>query len=244
MMSRLPLAAALLLAGCLDAPPPGPGTARGLIAAPAPDTAETETPAAAPDAPFDAALLEADYRGPFDPRLAPLPGVFSARFRAQAGGGRTLPGVWVAHPAATTHARVRLLAPATGRAADAALVPHVAAGAPLLSSEAGAALGLSPFAPSEVLVVALAPPGGGPDYRIAAAGSQAADAAPADAPAPAEAAPGEVPPSGDAERPAGPRPREGGRPTRTEPAAEAVASLDAGGRAAPDADEPANAAAE
>ena len=75
-------------------------------------------------------------------------------------GKRTLQGIWVAHPLATTARRVRIFNEVTGQAVDGALFKRdTAQGGPsvLISSEAATMLGLVPGESTELRIVAVTP---------------------------------------------------------------------------------------
>ncbi|MEL7347779.1 MAG: hypothetical protein AAFN17_08490, partial [Pseudomonadota bacterium] len=171
-----PLYPALLLAlltGCQTTAASGPGAEApsepGILAtaSTASETAETDDTATGETAPDgdpaeDTAemigLLEASYRGSVDERLEPAPEAFLAWADLSWRDQPTLPGIWIRHPGATASARVRIVDPDSGRAADGALVPAVGLQAPMLSQAAGRALALRPFGKQRLLIVAIAPP--------------------------------------------------------------------------------------
>jgi cell division septation protein DedD len=130
--------------------------------------------------------------------LLPAPDVFEASGTARWDGRRTLQGVWVAHPQASTARRVRIYNAATGAAADGALFtrdPVLSGPSMLVSSDAAGLLGLAPGEEADLRVVALTPRSAG-DVEVLAAASAAARVD-----APAAAAPGaERPPAATSAR--------------------------------------------
>lgn len=94
------------------------------------------------------------------PYLDPAPNIFEATGLAQWDGKRTLQGIWVAHPLATTARRVRIFNTANGRAVDGALFKRDAAlsgTSVLISSEAAQLLGMTPGISAELRIVAVTP---------------------------------------------------------------------------------------
>ncbi|MEL6335836.1 MAG: SPOR domain-containing protein [Pseudomonadota bacterium] len=162
-----------LLTGCQTTAAPEPGAEApsepGILAtaSTASETAETDDTATGETTPDSEpeentaemiGLLEASYRGSVDERLEPAPEAFLAWADLSWRDQPTLPGIWIRHPRATTSARVRIVDPDSGRAADGALVPAVGLQAPMLSQAAGRALALRPFGKQRLLIVAIAPP--------------------------------------------------------------------------------------
>jgi hypothetical protein len=127
------------------------------------------------------------------PDLVPEPAVFETVGTARWDGRRTLQGVWVAHPQANGARRVRIYNAATGAAADGALFAREAtlSGPPILvSSDAAAALGLTPGVETELRIVALSRPAHPAGQKAPATAPAAApDTAAAGAPATAQPAP-------------------------------------------------------
>lgn len=113
-----------------------------------------------------ASAAEAVLPGPtalIDARLVPVPDEFLIEDGAVWDGERTLQGIWVAHPAAQTARRVRILNIDTGYAVDGALFRRDETGsgpAVLVSSDAAAALGMTPEKEVQLSIVAIkrAPP--------------------------------------------------------------------------------------
>ncbi len=94
------------------------------------------------------------------PYLEPAPQIFEATGRAIWDGKRTLQGVWVAHPLATTARRVRIFNTANGRAVDGALFKRDAAlggASVLISSEAAVRLGMTAGSAADLRIVAVTP---------------------------------------------------------------------------------------
>ena len=94
------------------------------------------------------------------PYLEPAPEIFEATGRAEWDGKRTLQGVWVAHPLATTARRVRIFNTDNGRAVDGALFKRDAAlggASVLISSEAAQRLGMTAGSSAELRIVAVTP---------------------------------------------------------------------------------------
>ncbi|MEM1297816.1 MAG: SPOR domain-containing protein [Pseudomonadota bacterium] len=94
------------------------------------------------------------------PYLKPAPEVFEATGIAQWDGKRTLQGVWVAHPLATTARRVRIFNTENNQAVDGALFKRDAAltgASVLISSEAAQKLGIEPGGSAELRIVAVTP---------------------------------------------------------------------------------------
>ena len=94
------------------------------------------------------------------PFLQPAPDIFEATGLAVWDGKRTLQGVWVAHPLATSARRVRIFNQNNGQAVDGALFKRDTAdsGASILiSSEAAQLLGMDVGTPSELRIVAVSP---------------------------------------------------------------------------------------
>ena len=103
---------------------------------------------------------EAEAEPPISPYLEPAPAIFEATGLAVWDGNRTLQGIWVAHPLATTARRVRIFNEITGQAVDGALFKRdTAQGGPsvLISSEAATKLGLVPGESTELRIVAVTP---------------------------------------------------------------------------------------
>ena len=97
---------------------------------------------------------------PISPYLEPAPTIFEASGLALWDGKRTLQGIWVAHPLATTARRVRIFNEVNGQAVDGALFKRdTAQGGPsvLISSEAASMLGLVPGESTELRIVAVTP---------------------------------------------------------------------------------------
>ncbi len=117
-------------------------------------------PAAGPQI-TQAAAADAIEPGPtalIDARLQPVPEEFEIADTAVWDGERTLQGIWVAHPAAETARRVRILNTDTGYAVDGALFRRddAAGGAAVLvSSDAAAALGMEPDKAVTLSIVAI-----------------------------------------------------------------------------------------
>ncbi|GMG81791.1 hypothetical protein LNKW23_10040 [Paralimibaculum aggregatum] len=108
-----------------------------------------------------AAAAEAVEPGPnalIDARLVPVPEEFAIEDAAEWDGERTLQGIWVAHPAAQTARRVRILNVDTGYAVDGALFRRDETGSAtsvLVSSDAAAALGMTPGDEVTLSIVAI-----------------------------------------------------------------------------------------
>ena len=99
-------------------------------------------------------------QGAISPYLEPAPEVFEATGIAQWDGKRTLQGVWVAHPLATTARRVRIFNSDSGLAVDGALFKRDAAlggASVLISSEAAEKLGIEPGGQAALRIVAVTP---------------------------------------------------------------------------------------
>lgn len=97
---------------------------------------------------------------PISPFLAPAPEIFEATGLAIWDGKRTLQGVWVAHPLATSARRVRIFNQGNGQAVDGALFKRDAASggaSVLISSEAAQLLGMDVGTPAELRIVAVSP---------------------------------------------------------------------------------------
>lgn len=199
--------------------------------------------------PSQAAVQQVAARPTTSPYLAPAPEIFDATGLAMWDGQRTLQGIWVAHPAAETARRVRIVNPETGLAVDGALFRRddSLSGPPvLISSEAAAALGMRPGYPVELSIVALRPltpaerqvnetpaeqPAAQPEIAEATtppASETPATDAPADTPevaaatpAPADETPAAEPPASPAETADADAPTE---PEVAEPAAETLAA--------------------
>ncbi|MEM9735831.1 MAG: hypothetical protein AAF908_04410, partial [Pseudomonadota bacterium] len=104
--------------------------------------------------------LEAASGSQINPRLEPAPEEFEIRGLALWDGTRTLQGVWVAHPEASTARRVRIFDNETKRAVDGALFQRdqaLAGPSVLISSDAATLLGLRPNTSAELVIVALKP---------------------------------------------------------------------------------------
>ncbi len=141
---------------------------------------------------------------PVSPRLVPAPAVFEASGTALWDGGRTVQGVWVAHPQTRIARRVRIYNTATGAAVDGALFGREATltgPSMLVSSDAAGLLGMTPGEETELRVVAVAPDDAGETETLAAA----VHAAPPSA-APPSAAPPSAVPAAAAPPPAAPPP--------------------------------------
>ena len=94
------------------------------------------------------------------PFLQPAPSIFEVTGLAVWDGKRTLQGVWVAHPLATSARRVRIFNQSNGQAVDGALFKRDTAdnGASILiSSEAAQLLGMGVGTPAELRIVAVSP---------------------------------------------------------------------------------------
>lgn len=92
--------------------------------------------------------------------LKPAPQIFEATGLAVWDGKRTLQGVWVAHPLASSARRVRIFNTTNGRAVDGALFKRDSAlsgASVLISSEAAELLGMSADDPAELRIVAVTP---------------------------------------------------------------------------------------
>lgn len=103
---------------------------------------------------------QAQQQAGISPYLQPAPDVFEATGIAQWDGKRTLQGVWVAHPLATTARRVRVFNTGNGQAVDGALFKRDAAlggASVLVSSEAAQRLGIEPGGSAELRIVAVTP---------------------------------------------------------------------------------------
>ncbi len=110
----------------------------------------TQSAAASPIEPGPTALIDA--------RLRPVPEEFEVEANAVWDGKRTLQGIWVAHPAAETARRVRIVNVDTGFAVDGALFRRDdSSGGPsvLVSSDAAAALGMTADEPATLSIVAI-----------------------------------------------------------------------------------------
>src|SRR5690606_24385404 len=66
-------------------------------------------------------IVLAQVSGATSPQLVAVPDLFEATGTATWDGKRTLQGIWVAHPLATSARRVRIINKATGAAVDGAL---------------------------------------------------------------------------------------------------------------------------
>ncbi|MGF1444644.1 MAG: SPOR domain-containing protein [Pikeienuella sp.] len=108
-----------------------------------------------------AAAADAIEPGPtalIDARLQPVPEEFEIDDTAAWDGQRTLQGIWVAHPAAETARRVRILNTDNGYVVDGALFRRDGSGsgpAILVSSDAAAALGMTPEREVTLSIVAI-----------------------------------------------------------------------------------------
>ena len=94
------------------------------------------------------------------PHLQPAPEIFEASGIAQWDGKRTLQGIWVAHPLATTARRVRIFNTENDQAVDGALFKRDSAltgASVLISSEAAERLGIEPGGSAELRIVAVTP---------------------------------------------------------------------------------------
>ncbi|MEL7470806.1 MAG: SPOR domain-containing protein [Pseudomonadota bacterium] len=94
------------------------------------------------------------------PFLRPAPEIFEATGLAIWDGKRTLQGVWVAHPLASSARRVRIFNQNNGQAVDGALFKRDASGggaSVLISSEAAQLLGMDVGTPAELRIVAVSP---------------------------------------------------------------------------------------
>lgn len=94
------------------------------------------------------------------PDQVPAPDLFEETGAAIWDGKRTLQGVWVAHPSATSARRVRIFNTATGEAVDGALFkrdPALIGPDVLVSSEAAQSLGMRPGEEVGLRIVALTP---------------------------------------------------------------------------------------
>ncbi len=134
-----------------------------------------------PPAPAAAAIVLAQAGGaPVSPYQQPAPKLFEATGTAVWDGKRTLQGVWVAHPEATSARRVRIYNTRTGAAVDGALFkrdPALTGPSVLVSSEAAQFLGLAPGDEVDLRIVALTPsqrPASGPAAKDAPSDTVAA----------------------------------------------------------------------
>lgn len=116
---------------------------------------------ASPPVVTDLPLIPAQAGGPaVSPHQEPAPNLFDATGTALWDGKRTLQGVWVAHPLATSARRVRIYNTQTGAAVDGALFkrdPALTGPSVLVSSEAAQFLGMSPGEETDLRIVALTP---------------------------------------------------------------------------------------
>ncbi|MEM7746236.1 MAG: SPOR domain-containing protein [Pseudomonadota bacterium] len=107
--------------------------------------------------PYDRAFSQDTNISPY---LALAPDVFEGTGRAVWDGRRTLQGIWVAHPEATTARRVRIINVENRRAVDGALFKRDAAdggSSILISSEAAQLLGIVPNVGTDLRIVAVTP---------------------------------------------------------------------------------------
>lgn len=170
-------------------------------------------PDAAPGVPEGAAsVVPVEAVGSaISPEYEPAPELFEATATALWDGGRTLQGVWVAHPLAGPAGRVRIYNTETDAAVDGVLykADSTVAGQPMpVSSEAAQALGMAPGDEVGIRIVALSPlqgPETAPEARPQAA----------TVPASGEDAPEAIAPAGPAEA----EPADTGRLQPTPPAA-------------------------
>lgn len=94
------------------------------------------------------------------PFLEPAPEIFEATGLAIWDGKRTLQGIWVAHPLATSARRVRIFNQNNGQAVDGALFKRDTAdggASVLISSEAAQLLAMDVGTPAELRIVAVSP---------------------------------------------------------------------------------------
>lgn len=130
----------------------------GLIAFPAAALLDDRGDArAAGDAPVVRVQAVA---GAISPHQEPAPELFEATGTASWDGKRTLQGIWVAHPLATTARRARIYNTANGAAVDGALFKRdeaLSGSSVLVSSEAAQLLGMSPGDEVDLRIVALRP---------------------------------------------------------------------------------------
>ncbi|MGF1503109.1 MAG: SPOR domain-containing protein [Paracoccaceae bacterium] len=141
------VSAVALLTGCLATTP---GSVSGTSAVG--DVGAQATQAAS------ARSVQPGPNAQIDPRLRPAPEEFEAAGIAEWDGARTLQGIWVAHPAAQSARRVRILNTATGFAVDGALFRRDAndrGPAVLVSSDAASALGMEPNEEVRLEIVAI-----------------------------------------------------------------------------------------
>jgi len=148
------------------------------------------------------------------PLHEPAPDIFKATGLATWDGRRTLKGIWVAHPAATSARRVRIFNVTNGSAVDGALFKRDVAldGYPvLISSDAAEALGMVVGEPTDLRIVAVrstgTPGGGGASGGPVAASDDAGEVAATTDPTAAEptapaSAPEKTPPPQPVARPA------------------------------------------
>jgi len=140
------IAAGAGLAGCAQIEAAGEGRGLSLEAGAARQAQATQS------APAEAA------EALIDRRMRPAPKVFEAEGTARWDGRRTLQGIWVAHPTATTARRVRIVNTDNGAMVDGALFRRDGSysGSPLLlSSDAARALEMSPGEPTVIRILAL-----------------------------------------------------------------------------------------
>lgn len=140
--------------------------------------------------------------------MQPVPAIFDLTAQAVWDGGRTLRGVWVAHPLAKSARRVRIYNLQNGRAVDGALFsrdPVVSEAPVLISSEAAQRLEMVVGEPVELRIVAIRPAPAGlqaatsEPARAETATAQPVDGSPADLAAKSEEiAP--VPPASEGEQ--------------------------------------------
>jgi cell division septation protein DedD len=132
------------------------------------------------------------------PDLVPAPAVFEATGTARWDGRRTLEGVWVAHPQASSARRVRIYNDATGAAADGALFTRDAVltgPSMLISSDAARLLGIAPGEEAGLRVVAVTQRHGGAEALAAANPSAPPSVGAPSAPPPSAPPPSAPPPS-------------------------------------------------
>ena len=164
------------------------------------------------------------------PFLRPAPEIFEATGLAIWDGKRTLQGVWVAHPLASSARRVRIFNQDNGQAVDGALFKRDASGggaSVLISSEAAQLLGMDVGTPAELRIVAGSPvqrdtQPAQPTDQVAQSETQE----PVEAEQDAQSEPtGSEPETEATQSPAEPAATETAETTETETEAEAVAAV-------------------
>jgi hypothetical protein len=220
-----------LAAGCAEIEV-GAEAVKGVSRALAPAPAVAAAPARQISQSSAAEVLQPGPNAQIDPQLLPQPEDFEARGAAEWDGARTLQGVWIAHPQASSARRVRIVNTDNGFAVDGALFRRddTGGGPPVIvSSDAAEALGMEPGREVELSIVAVRKPGAA---ELAEAEAETGDRAAADT-QPAEPA-GEA----DAASPEASEPAAAGEPGDEPAAAEASAEADAADEEEAEAPEP------